>query len=856
MKFSLNTLRFINEHYGSAGNPAPDGIAALEQRIGAQLGAIEETVDYGSKYKGVVIVKVISCVDHPNADRLHLCVVDDGGKVENVERDEQGHVQIVCGAPNVRAGMLAAWLPPGSTVPSTVDKDPFVMEAREIRGEKSNGMMASPKELGLGDSHEGILEVDKDVAPGTPFAEAYNLVDDVVIDIENKMFTHRPDCFGFLGLARELEGIQRRAYKSPEWYTQQPKFPEVEAEPLELEVKNELPELVPRFTAITMRDVEVKTSPVWLQILLSEVGMRPINNIVDYTNFFMLETGQPLHAYDYDKVKAQDAHADKATIVVRKPHMGEKILLLNGKEVQPREDAIMIATKDKAIGIGGVMGGGNTEVDENTKNIIIEVATFDMYSIRRTSMAHGLFTDAVTRFNKGQSPLQNLAVLAKIVDEIRKYAGGKVASEVIDVNHVAEDVVKRGSVHAPVTVSSEFINTRLGLNLSADEMSQLLTNVESMVSIRDRALEVQAPFWRTDIEIPEDVVEEVGRLYGYDHLPLELPGRDLTPSVKDPQLTFKSIVRDALRDAGANEVLTYSFVHGNLLEKVGQDKNHAFQVANALSPDLQFYRLSLTPSLLDKVHPNLKAGHDEFALFELGKAHAKLLEDGVEGPLPGEASRLGFVYAASEKAARRASGGTAYYEAKRYLDALLSEIGIGTATYVTDLEPGSELDKQAVKPFAPGRLGYVTVGDSVVAIIGEYKSSVRKQLKLPEYVAGFEADLDVLQALAATNKRSYVALPRFPKLEQDICLKVTTTTTYGELVSFVESKVQELKPENSLASLSPIDVFQRDDDAAHKQITVRLSIANYERTLTDAEVVKLLDQIAATVQEKFGAERI
>lgn len=857
MKISLNTIKFVNEHYGSAGNPAPEGIAALTQRIGAQLGAIEEVIDLSSKYQGVVIVKVISCVDHPNADRLHLCKVDDGGKVEGVERDEHGHVQVVCGAPNVHDGMLAAWLPPGVTVPSTLDKDPFVMEAREIRGKKSNGMMASPKELGIGDAHEGILEVDKEVAPGTDFAEAYNLHGEVVIDIENKMFTHRPDCFGFLGVARELEGIQRRAYKSPDWYTLDPVFPDVETEPLKLELTNELPELVPRFTAITMRDVAVKPSPVWLQILLAEVGMRPINNIVDYTNFFMLETGQPLHAYDYDKVKAQDKDAEHASIVVRKPKQGEKILLLNGKDVEPRPDAMLIASRDKAIGIGGVMGGGDTEVDDHTKNIIIEVASFDMYSIRRTSMAHGLFTDAVTRFNKGQSPLQNLAVLAKIVNEIRTYAGGKVASAVIDNNHLPAEVMERGSVHEPVSVTPDFINVRLGLSLTADEISQLLKNVEFAVEHHDKELVVQAPFWRTDIEIPEDIVEEVGRLYGYDHLPLELPMRDLTPAPKDPLLEFKRIVRGALRQAGANEVLTYSFVHGNLLDKVGQDKVQAFQVANALSPDLQYYRLSLLPSLLEKVHPNLKAGHETFALFELGKAHAKSLQDTAESQIPGEANRLGFVYAANEKASKRSAEGAAYYEAKRYLDDMLANLGFENATYLTyDQEPAEDIDRQVIKPFAQGRTSYVQVQGEVIAVIGEFKVSVRKNLKLPEYVAGFELDVDQLKDLAASNTRGYVALPRFPKLEQDICLKVSSETSYGALYQFVEDQVQKLQPEHSLARLSPVDIFQRDDDQAHKQITLRVSVANYERTLTDAEVTKILDQVATASHEKFGAERV
>jgi phenylalanyl-tRNA synthetase beta chain len=857
MKISVNTIRFVNQHYGSAGDPAPEGIEALEQRIGAQLGAIEESIDYGSKYNDVVIVRVVSCVDHPNADRLHVCKVDDGGKVAGVERDEQGYVQIVCGAPNVREGILAAWLPPGSTVPSTVDKDPFVMEAREIRGERSNGMMASPKELGIGDSHEGILEVDKEVAPGTKFTEAYNLSGEVVIDIENKMFTHRPDCFGFLGVARELEGIQQRPYKSPDWYKLRPEFPAVEADQLPLEVQNDLPELVPRFTAITMRDVVVKPSPVWLQILLSEVGMRPINNIVDYTNFFMLETGQPLHAYDYDKVKAQDQGADHATIVVRNPREGEKILLLNGKEVQPRPEAIMISSRDKAIGIGGVMGGGDTEVDENTKNIIIEVATFDMYSIRRTSMAHGLFTDAVTRFNKGQSPLQNLAVLAKIVDEIRQYAGGKVASGVIDNNQLPEEVNARGSVHVPVSVSPSFINVRLGLHLSQDEITHLLQNVEFEVQSENDTLVVKAPFWRTDIEIPEDVVEEVGRLYGFDHLPLELPKRDLTPASKDALLEFKKQMRGVLRQAGANEVLTYSFVHGNLLDKVGQDKQQAFQVANALSPDLQYYRLSLVPSLLEKVHPNSKAGHDVFALFELGKAHAKDYRDDHEPEIPGEVNRLAFVYAANDKAARASISGAAYYEAKRCLEILLVALGIENSSYVADnREPHDELNRQAIKPFASGRMSFIQINGEIIGAVGEFKNNVRKGLKLPEFIAGFELDTDALMRHTKTNARSYIALPRFPKLEQDICLKVAEQTTYGELYQMVLDKVMELKPDHSLVTLSPIDIYQREDDAAHKQITFRLSIASYERTLTDSEVTKLLDEVAAAAQEKFSAERV
>lgn len=855
MKISLNTISFINQHYNSAGNPAPEGVDALAEKIGAQLGAIEEVIPFGERFKDARIVRIVSCDDHPNADRLHVCKIDDDGQTPDVERDENGYVQVVCGAPNARQGITVVWLPPGATVPSTIDDDPFVLEARALRGVVSNGMLASPRELTIGDSHEGILEItDERAQPGMTFAEAYNLHDDMIIDIENKMFTHRPDCFGFLGVARELEGIQHRAYKSPDWYTVNPAFPGVEADTLPLTFRNEIPELVPRFVAVTMRDVQVHDSPVWLQVELAKAGIRPINNIVDYTNFFMLETGQPLHAYDYDKVVAQDAGASHATIVARKPRDGEKVRLLNGKEITPRDEAIMIATNDKLIGAGGVMGGADTEVDENTKNVIIECANFDMYSIRRTSMAHGLFTDAVTRFNKGQSPLQNRAVLAKIVDEIRQYAGGKVASEIIDDNHLSDEVMQRQSLHAPVRVSRTFINTRLGFDLSADDMAKLLRNVEFDVEVQDDQLTVTAPFWRTDIAIPEDVVEEVGRLYGFDKLPLELPRRDLTPTQKDVMLELKARVRAVLSGAGANELLTYSFVHGNLLETAGQDKNLAFQLSNALSPDLQYFRLSLTPSLLERVHPNSKAGYGQFGLFEINKVHGKTEMDD-EG-LPAEFTRVGFVFAADEKTAKQEYAGAAYYQSLKYLTTLLDALGLSS---VLTLKPLSELSfdghplaEQMAQPFDPARSAAVLIGTNHIGIVGEYRRSVQKSFKLPAFTAGFELSAS---GLMHTTGRAYVPMSKFPKVTQDITLRVPAELAYGEIYGFVDSFIANQDQHDYYASVHGSDIYQGEDQQT-KNITFRVVVGSDERTLTDDEVNKLLDQTATAAREQFGAGRV
>jgi phenylalanyl-tRNA synthetase beta chain len=823
-------------------------IDELTQKIGAQLGAIEHTDSLSEKYGGIVVARVVSIVDHPNADRLHICMINDGGRAQNVTRDEQGYVQVVCGAPNVREGIVVAWLPPGAVVPETYGKEPFTLEARDFRGIMSNGMLASARELGLGTDHAGIVELDPHEAqPGADFAETYQLNDEI-IDIENKMFTHRPDCFGELGVAREIAGILGHAFTSPEWY-KTPCFDLLEKsnDNLPLEVRNELPTLVPRFMAVPMHIRYLGSSPIWLQTYLSRVGLRPVSNVVDITNYMMLLTGQPLHAYDYDKVKAQSS-GELATLVVRYPKQDEKLRLLNGKEITPRDEAILIATDQQAIGLGGVMGGADTEIDEHTRTIILECATFDMYSIRRTSMTNGLFTDAVTRFNKGQSPLQNDRVLGEAMRLLGELAGATLAGDICDVS----EVNGRVWVHPPVPVTVTYINERLGIALSAEDMKRLLENVEFCVSIEDELLTVTAPFWRTDIELREDVVEEVGRLYGFDHVPLTLPIRAIAPVKKDEFLELKSRVREILVKNGANEVLTYSFVHGNLLDRVSQDKTQALKLSNAISPELQFYRLSLTPSLLDKIHLNSKAGHEQFALFEIGLVHHKQSFDPIDISLPLEDMHVTLVFAASSKASS-VYGGAAYYEARTYLSTLLPKVDLQLVA-LKDWDFKDDVwGVQMCAPYETSRSAVIVRDDLVWGVVGEFKQSVAKNLKLPTYTAGFEFGLELLRNAPS---QGYTPLPRFPKVEQDICLKVTNEVTYRAIYDLVSHAIADMKPEQTITELSPVDIYQRADDQQYKQITLRLSIASYVRTLTDEEIAKLLDHVALQAAEKLGAERI
>lgn len=828
MKVSLNTIK----QYTDVDLSVDDLVA----KINAQLGGVEEVINLGEHYKGAVIIKVVSCEKHPNADKLHVCTIDDGGKTTGVKRDKNGYVQVVCGAPNVKAGMCAVWLPPGATVPVTFeDKEPFVLGARELRGVVSNGMLASPKELGLGDSHEGLLVINPNelkpsgakIKPGVSFAAAYSL-DDVIIDVENKMFTHRPDLFGQLGVAREIAGIQHQQFSEPAWYWHPAKFSANNGD--KPDVFNEAKNKVPRFMAVVVRGVEVKPSPVWLQCELVRMGSKPINNIVDATNYIMLTTAQPTHAYDYDKLSG-------GSLGARMAKKGEQITLLNGKTYQLNVDDILIVDGQGPVGLGGVMGGKTSEVSASTKNIMIEVATFDMYSIRKTSMRHGLFTDAVTRFNKGQSPLQNDRVLAKLIDILEITNPCQTVGEVADIKDKSQNI-------SALKVQTSFINQRLGLELTDTKIAKLLSNVQfKVLTNKPGELDITAPFWRTDIAIAEDIVEEVGRLYGFDNLPLVLPPRDTEPTPIGTMLNTKSKIRRILKQAGANEVLTYSFVHGDLLTKVGQKPDDALRLSNALSPNLHYYRLSLTPSLLDKVHLNQKAGFETFGLFELGKAHntATIDADGV----PKSLDRLAFVYASSNKASHSKSG-AAYFSAQSTLDYLLKELHINYT-----LKPLSA----PTAPFEPSRSAQIVLADgTLLGVIGEYTAAVNVALKLPNYCAGFELD-SALISVYAKQSAIYVPLPKYPKVSQDISLKVKTSVLYADVYKALQTTFDTIRPSDVWAAIEPLDIYQ-PDDAKTKHLTFRLSIASYERTLNTTEVNDLLDNVAKKLQNQIGAERI
>ena len=834
MKVSLNIVRsLINFELPS--------VDELVLRVNQQMGGVEEVIDLGAKYSGARIVRVVECGKHPDADRLSVTKIDDGGAVPDVPRDDNGYVQVVCGAPNVHADMWAIWLPPGSTVPvSFDDTEPFVLGARPLRGVLSQGMLAAADELAIGTDHKGIIEITENDLPsgaelqaGARFAEIFGL-DDFVLDIENKMFTHRPDCFGQLGVAREIAGIFGQQFTSPEWYKAQQQFST--AEGLDLMVTNGAPELVPRFMAVAIKDVEVKPSPLWLQCQLVAMGGKPINNIVDATNYIMLMTAQPTHAYDYDKLRGHQLGA-------RLARPDEKVSLLNGKEYELTADDIIIADGEGVIGLAGIMGGSNTEVSNDTKNIVLECATFDMYALRKTAMRHGVFTDALARFNKGQSPLQNAAVLKLLMNMV----GGVQASEVFDLKKFSDefdDYFDGKYTPANIDIDSKFINERLGLKLSENDICGLLNNVEIKSHGPEEELDyicIQSPFWRTDLELPEDIVEEVGRLYSFDKLPRELPHRSIKPAPKNPRRELKNAIRQSLSRAGANEILTYSFVHERILKNAEQDATQAYKLSNALSPDLQYYRLTVLPSLLDKVYANIKSGHNEFALFEIGKGHLKSKGLNKEG-LPIENNYIDLVYSS-----KKDKPGAPFYVAKKIIDNLGKDLGVKF-----EFEKiVNQIDKQILAPFDIDRSSLIRIDNGdILGLVGELKRSVIKNFKLPQYISAASIDIDILQKNISKNiGDSYHPLSKFPSTRRDISIEIDSAVSYKDVLNVVKNSLKN--QDDEFISIRLVDIY-RAKDSSLKTITLNISMTNYNRTLTATDASRIIENINKAISVKLN----
>ncbi len=802
----------------------------LTELINTRLVEIDSVADISEKYKNILIVKAVEVKPLEGSDHLSIVKIDDGGASADIERDENSLIQVVCGAPNITSGQMVVWLPPKSVVPQTFGTaEPFTLDTRNLRGAISNGMIASAKELDLFDEHSGILVLDGDIAPGTLFASHYEL-DDYLLNIENKSLTHRPDCFGVIGFAREVSAILGKEFVNPDWTMNlSPYFGEGNGK---ISVVIDDPNLSDRYQAIVMEGGDSKKqSPMIIQTYLARVGVRPISAIVDVTNYLMMLTGQPLHAFDFDKVRS--ICGDNVEIHVRAGRENEKLELLDGKVIELSTDDVVVAAGDTAVALAGAMGGANTEIDENTRAIIIESATFNLYKLRSTQMRHGIFSEAITRFTKGQPAQLTAPVLGEAVRLVGNWTGMRAVTAVADAypGKKEQQIIK---------VPLQKVDDILGVDIGASDAVNPLTHAGFKVEVQDQQImSAEVPYWRSDIHIVEDVVEEIGRINGFDNIKSTLPMRDFTATRPSDFDIFRTKIRKILVKAGVNEVLTYNFIHGDILQKAGQKPDNSYRLVNSISPDLQYYRQTLTPSLLNITQPNIKQGFGSFAIFELNKTHQK--GRGLDNEnVPIEIDMLSLVVADKEKTV-----GSQYYKAKRIFDYLCKSLGAEVEYGLL----GNESDGPLSAPFEGRRTATVSPkGGKVIGLVGEYKKSVIKGFKLPDSTAGFEINTRLLFEAVKNTGAIYKPLSRYPATERDICFKVNQTVGCGQIIDSVNKTLSKINLE---FSVDVIDIYQKESET--KNVTIRIKLVSYDHTLNGDEVSEVINNVVDSVVTKLGA---
>ena len=643
--------------------------------------------------------------------------------------------------------------------------------------------------------------------------------------------THRPECFGIVGFAREVAGILGEEFIEPE-FIKGLNFEGVEDRKIDIEIQN--PKICERYTAAIFDVSNILKNPNLTieKTYILRSGMRPIDEITDLANKIMFETAQPLHTFDLEKLEKLNGSSD-IKIVVRNAFEGEELELLDGKKIKMNEKDIVIATGESgknAIALAGAMGGISTAIDENTSKILVESATFNLYNLRNTQMRHGIFSEAITRFTKGIPQMLSRKVLDLFAEDILAM-GGKSLSLVADSDNNYREQLK-------ISVSNDEINQVLGTNFSNDQIHRTLENV-GILTENENSETFLIPFWRNDLHIKEDLIEEVGRLNGYDNIALQLPTRTFKAVKKAKIDLLQSEIREILTAGGANEILTYSFIHGDLLEKVDQDSQNSYKIVNSISPDLQYYRQTLTPSLLSKVSQNIRAGFGEFAIFEMNKITEKSLGLNEEN-VPIEQKKLAFVYVNNK-------GENAFYQAKNYVDFLCKKLGVEVEFSKFNLEKSSLSTE-----FESKRSAVIEIQNNgkkiTLGVIGEFKKSVQKSLKLPEATSGFELDLNILLENLAGSNVKIKNFSKFQSVERDISINVDEKREFSEIFNIFENISDKF--ENVEIEVLPIDIFKNSDRT--KNISIRFKITPFEKTLTGEEIHEIVQKIEELAQDNGG----
>jgi phenylalanyl-tRNA synthetase beta chain len=770
--------------------------------------------------KGVVVGEIEAIereLGQSHGHTLVLCRVSTGRE----------HYAVVCGAPNARAGMRAAFAPPGAVLPGGRR-----IASAKIFGVESQGMLCSEKELGIGEEHEaGILEVTGARA-GADLVAALGL-DDHVLEVE--ITPNRPDCLSVLGIARELAALTGGRLRPPQIVLKE----SGESAKNLARVRIEAPDLCHRFTARVISGVAIGLSPAWLRTRLRAIGLRPICNVVDATNYVLWELGQPLHAYDYTTV------AD-STIVVRRARAGERFTTLDGQERALDASMLLIADPQRAIGLAGVMGGANTEVTAGTTRVLLESAWFAPESIRRTSRALGLRTDAAYRFERGADIEGLVTASARTAALIAEIAGGTIARDMIDAYPR-----KRKPQHVRLRMSR--VKRVLGIAPSPAQARKLLTGLGLPVKSRGADLEVTVPSFRRDVAMEDDLVEEIIRVWGYDRIPSTLPGGAISLVIHPPTLRQSQTVRAALVGAGLAEVVTYAFTDpakAELLRRTVDPK--PVELMNPLAQDASLLRVNPLEGVLSAVGTNVRRQQADVRVFELSKTYAQaadpepgrtsLRPPSVKGGLTVPATTEPRWVAIALTGSRSAPGwGGAsepadVYDAKGLAEHTLEALGVRATT-------GEGGGLSGFEPDCHGTL--VTESGAIVAEFGEVAAALRASFGIPTPVFAAVVSLDAVGAVASTPLR-YQALPRFPAVERDLAFMIASdqTLTAAQIESALREEAGPL-----LRRLVLFDVFRFPDGRA--SLAWRLLFQAEDRTLTDAEVNAIQERVVRRITETF-----
>ena len=807
MKF---TLSWLNQFISTEGCTAAQ-IADRLTMLGLEVDSVEELF---ADLAPIVVARVMEVSKHPDADKLTVCSVDNGEEI----------VQVVCGAPNVRASMWTAIAKPGVKLP-----DGTKIKKSKVRGVVSAGMLCSARELGLTNDHSGILDFEHQAGAGLSLIDALGLRDTV---IEVDLTPNRPDCASVRGIAREVSsfvgGGVKPLVKSVTSLT---------GREVGYEVVIRDPDLCPRYTARKLSNVVIGPSPVWMQQRLTAVGMRPINNIVDITNYVMLESGQPLHAFDFTTLKG-------GKIIVRRPEAGEtSIATLDGNQRQLDPDMLLICDAERPVAVAGVMGGLETEITESTSTILLESACFNPVSIRRTARKLGIPSEASYRFERGVDPNLADSALERAVELMEQYAGAKADSDGVDAYPGQKPAVK-------LRLRVGRVAKLLGMTLTRDQVATYLQSIDFAVAVVDDAtLDVTVPSFRIDVEREIDLVEEVARLVGYNEIPTSQPFIRMDYPKRDGLRELRQEASRILLAQGFFEAINYSFVaenHLNLCRLAETDpRRRVTRLLNPLSEDQGVMRSMLLPGLLENVRRNINFQRPDVRLFETGKIF--LQEQ--EGTLPEEQMHLcavltGHRYPESESL-YYAGQESDFFDIKGVVVNLLQTLRLTPVGVDSMLQVQSE----QVQPYCdPACSVTIIAHETVIGSLGAVHPETLKGFGVKQQVYFVEINLQKLLALDKKAKQ-FNALPKYPSVKRDISLVVPDAVPAGNLLQAVRGQSNK-----HLESVEIFDVYRgKPIQAGCKSVALSLAYRSATSTLDDQTVDKVHEKIVKSLMAEFNA---